>query len=132
MEKYLVRELRKIGFEKSSFDECLFFHSNVIFIVYSDNGIFASPYKTAINKATTDLNYTNLNLQYDGTMEYYLSINIQSLLDWKIKISKALLINQIIADVMPTWPKSTMDIPAASTKTFQGNEYEAYFPSVFN
>ena len=65
-------------------------------------------------------------------MEYYLSINIQSLLDWKIKISKALLINQIIADVMPTWPKSTMDIPAASTKTFQGNEHKAYFPSMFN
>jgi len=37
---YLVEKLCSIGFQPSLIDECVFFHDDVIFIVYVDDGIF--------------------------------------------------------------------------------------------
>ena len=43
--QHLVKGLTNIGFCQSQVDECVFFRDNVIFIVYIDDGIFASPDK---------------------------------------------------------------------------------------
>lgn len=51
---FLVEKLREIGFEPSLVDNCMFYHNDVIFIVYVEDGIFLGPSSdtrsTAINK----------------------------------------------------------------------------------
>jgi hypothetical protein len=53
--QYLTKGLTKIGFKQSKVDECVFFRDNVIFIVYVDDGIFASPSQKAIDQAIKEL-----------------------------------------------------------------------------
>ena len=42
--QYLVEKLVSVGFMQSLIDECVFYHDNVIFIVYVDDGLFLGPY----------------------------------------------------------------------------------------
>jgi hypothetical protein len=53
--QFLTKGLTKIGFKQSKVDECIFFHNDVIFIVYINDGIFASPSPKAINQAIKEL-----------------------------------------------------------------------------
>jgi hypothetical protein len=53
--QHLVKGLSKIGFEQSEIDECVFFRSRTIFVVYVDDGIFAGPDSKEIDQAINDL-----------------------------------------------------------------------------
>ena len=41
--QHLTKRLEKIRYQKSRVDNCMFYWRKVIFIVYVDYGIFASP-----------------------------------------------------------------------------------------
>jgi hypothetical protein len=43
--QYLVKKLKKIGFNQSEVDECVFFHGNVVYVLYNDDSILAGPDK---------------------------------------------------------------------------------------
>jgi hypothetical protein len=53
--QFLTKGLTKIGFKQSKVDECVFFCNDVMFIVYIDDGIFASPSQKAIDQAIKEL-----------------------------------------------------------------------------
>jgi hypothetical protein len=54
--QFLTKGLTEIGFKQSSkVDECVFFRNDMLFIVYIDDGIFASPSQKAIDQAIKEL-----------------------------------------------------------------------------
>jgi hypothetical protein len=74
--QYLVKGLKSISFKQSKVDECIFFHRDVIFIVYTDNGIFARPDKQEVDKAICEMKW-HFDMEDKGDITDYLGINVQ-------------------------------------------------------
>ena len=53
--QHLTKSLEEIGFRHSRVEECVFYWREVIFIIYKDDGIFASQNNTAIDQAITEI-----------------------------------------------------------------------------
>jgi hypothetical protein len=58
--QHLVKGLLSIGFQQSEIDECVFYRSQTIFVVYVDDGIFASPSSREIDQVINDLRKVGL------------------------------------------------------------------------
>ena len=67
------------------------YQHEVVFIVYVYNGVFASPSGAAINQAIMEIGL-NFDVEYQGTLDDYIRVNIKSLPDRKINISQPHLI----------------------------------------
>ena len=76
----------------------MFYRCEFIFIVYADNGIFASPSDTEIDQATTEIG-EKFTIEDQGTLDDYIDVNIDSLPDRKVDLSQNHLIDQIVEDV---------------------------------
>jgi hypothetical protein len=76
--QFLTKGLTEIGFEQSKVDECVFFRNNVIFIVYVDDGIFASPSQKAIDQAIKELKQ-RFDMEDQGSITDYLGVNVEHL-----------------------------------------------------
>jgi hypothetical protein len=74
--QHLVKGLKSIGFEQSKVDECVFFHRDVIFIVYTDDGIFAGPDKQEVDKAIHEMK-RHFDMEDQGDITDYLGVNVQ-------------------------------------------------------
>ena len=79
-------------------NDYVLYQCKVIFIVYVDYGIFASQSDTAINQDIMETG-VKFDIEYQGTLNDYIGVNIESLPDRKISISQHLLIYQIVQDV---------------------------------
>ena len=97
--EYLVNGLKKVGFTQSKAEKCLFFRGNVIFIVYVDDRIFASPSDASINKAIQYLKDAKYEIKDEGTPTDYLGVNVTNLPGRIMKLSHPLLIDKVIEDV---------------------------------
>jgi hypothetical protein len=74
--QHLVKGLKSIGFEQSKVDECVFFCRDVIFIVYTDDGVFAGPDKQEVAKAICEMK-GHFDMKDQGNITNYLGINVQ-------------------------------------------------------
>jgi hypothetical protein len=72
-------------------DECVFFRDNVIFVVYVDDGIFASPSQKAIDQAIKELK-EQFDMEDQGSITDYLGVNIEHLSNRDIKLSQPILL----------------------------------------
>ena len=128
---HLKERLIKIGFIPSSYNECLFFRHNVMFVVYVDDGIFVSPSSENIDKAIQDLKNEGLDMDDQGDLKDYLGVNITTLQNGQIKLSQPHLIEQIIEESKLSIDSPTKVIPANSSKIFipdyDGKEYNGKF-----
>jgi hypothetical protein len=113
--QHLVTGLKSIGFKQSLIDECVFFRGNVIFIVYVDDGIFASPEKKEIDKAIREMKAL-FDIDDQGDITDYLGVNVEHLPNGDIKLSQPQLINQIIEELKLSKHIAGRQTPAASTK----------------
>ncbi len=98
--QHLTNGLKQLGFKQSKVNACVFFHSVVIF-VYNHDGIFASPNNKEVDKAINDMK-TLFNIDDQGNIKDYLSINVEKLPNGDIKLTQPHLIIQIITE-----PKSS-------------------------
>jgi hypothetical protein len=64
--QHLVKGLLKIGFQQSEIDECVFYRNSTIFVVYVDDGIFASPDNKEIDQAIMDLRKAKFDIEDKG------------------------------------------------------------------
>ena len=129
--QHMSKGLRSIGFRPSAVDECVFYRGNVIFLVYVDDGIFASPDASEVDKAIKELREIGFDIEDQGSLTDYLGVNVERLPDGRIKLSQPHLIDQIIRDVnLPRCAdKST---PAAPTKLLRRNPAAPAFDGRFN
>ena len=54
---YLQNGLEKQGWKRSDVDECLFTKNGIILVVYVDDAILISPYKSLIQREISSLQY---------------------------------------------------------------------------
>ena len=52
---YLVEKLLTIGFVQSSYDQCLFYRGQVVYVLYTDDSILAGPVEAELDQVLTDL-----------------------------------------------------------------------------
>jgi hypothetical protein len=129
--QHLVKGLKEIGFKQSKVDECVFFRDNVIFIVYVDDGIFASPDNKAIDKAIKEL-AQRYDIEDQGNITDYLGVNVDQLPNGDIKLTQPHLIDQIVNEVKLSKRIAGRQTPAASTKILQRYESAPPFDQRFN
>jgi hypothetical protein len=129
--QHLVKGLKKIGFQQSEVDECVFYRGSTIFVVYVDDGIFASPDKTEIDKAIKDLRQAKFDIEDKGDIKDYLGVHVTKLENGQLKFWQPHLIEQIISDVQ--LPRNmTQSIPAISSKILQRDESKPNFKGNFH
>jgi hypothetical protein len=89
--------LKQLSFKQLKVDECVFFRGTVIFMVYTDDGIFALPDSKEVDKAISEMK-TLFNIDDQGDLKDYLSVNVEKLPngDIKLHLTQHHLINQII------------------------------------
>ena len=119
--QHLTDALDNIGFQKSKFDDCVWFKKDVIFAFYVDDGIFWCKDEKKINQAIKDLQNKDkakksLVLEDQGDITDYLGLNFEVRKDGSIKMSQPHLIDQVIDEVKLDKKTFSKPIPASPTK----------------
>jgi hypothetical protein len=96
---YLVEKLHSIGFQQSLIDECVFFHDDIIFIVYIDDGIFLGPSDHKLPKIIQEIQRTCLDIEDQGHPADYVGVTITRRKNGYVEFPQRALINAIINDV---------------------------------
>ena len=129
--QHLVKGLKSIGFKQSKVDECVFFRGNVIFIVYTDDGIFASPDKREVDKAIDEMKQ-HFDMEDQGDITDYLGVNVERQPNGDLKLTQPHLIQQVIDEVKLSRRIAGKQTPAASTKILRRDEHAPPFDQRFN
>ncbi|KAL3786278.1 hypothetical protein HJC23_005356 [Cyclotella cryptica] len=112
---YLVEKLRSIGFQPSLIDECVFFHDDVIFIVYVDNGIFLGPNDQSLTDVIHEISDAGLDIEDQGHPADYIGVTITKHSNGCIEFTQHALIDAIINDVN-IGDAYTKPVPAKATQ----------------
>ena len=130
--KHLTSKLKKIGFEPSEVDECIFYKGSCVFFFYVDDGIFLSPDKTEVSKAIDDLKSTGLDLEDRGNISDYLGINFNYETDGTITMSQPQLINQLLQAVNQKPNAHLPDTPAVSSRLLRREKRDNIYSGKFH
>ena len=84
--------MRKIGFELSNVDECVFYRNNTIFFFYVDDGVFVGSSQDEIDSAIRELRDLKYNLEENRDIQDYIGINFQINDDNSIRLTQPHLI----------------------------------------
>ncbi|KAL7504573.1 hypothetical protein ACHAXN_003749 [Cyclotella atomus] len=112
---YMVEKLCSIGFESSLIDECVFYHDDVIFIVYVDDGILISGDNDAITRAIRDITESGLEIEDQGHPSDYVGVSIKKHQNGYYEFTQRALIDSIIDDVGLS-DTFTKPVPAKSSE----------------
>jgi hypothetical protein len=123
--QYLDDGLVARGFEQSKVDMCLYFHPkyNVNLLIYTDDGILTGDSDADIDAviellrlpAGSEGEHRAFDLTDEGTLNEYLGVKVEHLVDGSIKLSQPHLIQQIIDDIGFDDRTVAKPTPAAST-----------------
>ncbi len=78
---FLVDKLTYVGFTTSLIDECVFFHGDIIFMMYMDDGIFLGGDNLQLQEVIKEIQNLGLNIEDQGHPADYVGINIKKLKD---------------------------------------------------
>jgi hypothetical protein len=78
---FLVDKLTSIGFTMLLIDDCVFFCSDIIFMVYVDNGIFLGSNDLQFQEVIKEIQNLGLNIEDQGHPADYVGVNIKKLKD---------------------------------------------------
>jgi hypothetical protein len=78
---FLIDKLMSIGFTMSLIDDCAFFCNDIIFMVYTDNGIFLGSNDSQLQEVIKEIQDLGLNIQDQGNPVDYVGVNIKKLKD---------------------------------------------------
>jgi hypothetical protein len=76
---FLVEKLTSIGFTMSLIDDCIFFHGDVVFMVYVDDGIFIGSNDSQLQEVIKEIQNLGLNIEDQGHPADYVGVNIKKL-----------------------------------------------------
>ena len=123
--QYMVEKLKRLRFEQSTVDECVFYYKQSVLIVYTDDCIIMGP-----NGKELDRMFKKLQSQFDITMEGtlcdYLGIMIKKEASGRFRMTQPHLITSILKDLGLDKPNTNpADTPALSTKVLSRGLTEA-------
>ncbi len=96
---FLVDKLISLGYTASLIDDCIFFHGDIIFMVYVDNGIFLGNDDALLHQAITEIQGLGLKIKDQGHPADYVGVSIKKLRDGPYEFTQCALIDSIIEDV---------------------------------
>jgi hypothetical protein len=99
MNSILVDKLMSIGFTSSLIDDCVFFHNDIIFMVYMDDGIFLGRNDSQLEDVIKEVQNLGLNIEDHGHPADYVGVNIKKLKDGSFEFIQQALIDTIIDDI---------------------------------
>jgi hypothetical protein len=70
-----------IGFTTLLIDDCIFFHGEIIFMVYVDDCIFLGRDKWQLQEVIKEIQNLGLNIEDQGHPADYVGVNIKKLKD---------------------------------------------------
>jgi Reverse transcriptase (RNA-dependent DNA polymerase) len=95
--QYLVNKLvHEVGFKQSKVDECVFYHGNVLYALYTDDSLLAGPSKKEIDQAMEDIKAANLKIEIEGDIKDFLGVNIEQSNDGSITFTQPHLIDKVL------------------------------------
>ncbi len=127
---YMVTKLLDIGFEQSLVDECLFYKGDIIFIVYTDDGIFMGKDDAQLTDIIKQLKAAKLDVEDQGHPADYVGVNIRKLRDGTVEFSQRALIDNIINDANDD-AKYTKPVPAKSSVILHAHKDSPDFEGAF-
>jgi hypothetical protein len=89
-------KLMSIGFTTSLIVDCVFFHDDIIFIVYVDDGIFLGSNDLQLHDVIKEIQDQGLNIEDEGHPADYVGVNIKMLKDGSYEFTQQELIYSII------------------------------------
>ncbi|KAL7457129.1 hypothetical protein ACHAXS_000396, partial [Conticribra weissflogii] len=129
--QYLVKKLQGIGFKQSKVDECVFYRSGVIFIVYIDDGIFLGKSDKQLKSIIQEIKSTGLDVEDQGYPSNYVGVNIHKHANGTYKFTQRTLIDSIIEDV-GVQANHTKPVPAKATLHLHAFKNSSKFDLNFN
>jgi hypothetical protein len=116
---FLVDKLMSIGFTASLIDGCVFFHGDIIFMVYVEDGIFLGSDDLQLQEIIKEIDNLGLNIEDQGHPADYVGVNINKLKDGSYEFTQQALIDSIIdgighkdAEVKPVPAKVSLQLHA--------------------
>jgi hypothetical protein len=85
---FLMDKLMSIEFTTSLIDDCVFFHNDIIFMVYMDDGIFLGSNDLQLQDVIKEIQNLGLNIEDQGHPADYVGINIKKLKDGSFEITQ--------------------------------------------
>ena len=79
--QYMVDKLQKNGFQQSQIEKCVFYHNDIIFIVYVDAGLFFSTNDDTLTVIIRQPRNAGLNIEDQGHPADYIGVNIKKTRD---------------------------------------------------
>ena len=73
----LVDKLLSVGFKQSQIDECVFYHGDMNFIVYVDNGLFIGHSDSKLETMIKVFKETSLDIEEQGYPNDYVGVHIK-------------------------------------------------------
>ncbi len=121
--EYLHDGMIARGFVQSEVDMCLYYRKNVVFMIYTDDGIFCAPteaeideaYDVLVKPAGKDNEFRAFKMTNEGDLSDYLGVKVTKLDNGCIKLSQPHLIQSILDDLGFNERTGTKTTPAAST-----------------
>jgi hypothetical protein len=127
---HLLTGLLKIGFVESKVDDCVLYHSDLIYMVYVDDGICFCPTMSAIDQLILELRAAGCDIEDMGDVTDYLGINFESFPGGKLKLYQHHLVEVILRDVGLTPKDSIRRTPGRQTmlgRDLKGYDFDGRF-----
>ena len=119
---HLANKLRKLEYEQSEVDECIFYKGDLIIFFYVDDMILLCPDSKKIDEAIKQLKQSDLELEDQGDIADYIGINFTHRDDGTIIMSQPQLIDQIVKDLQLKPNAHLPSIPALASRILQREE----------
>jgi Reverse transcriptase (RNA-dependent DNA polymerase) len=103
--------VERMGFRRSSIDSCLYFHDNLIFAFYMDDGIIVCQNYEATQAFINELRACGFDLGIKGDYAGYLGVDVVTQPDGTLLLSQTGLIAEVLADFGLTDSISTKITP---------------------
>ena len=114
--RHLVERLVKVGFKQSEHDECLFYHGNCVYVLYTNDSLLMGPEQKELDRLIVRMEESGLKMTYEDGVDDFLGVNIDQQADGTIHLTQPHLIDAILRDIHLADPDTnTKDTPAATT-----------------
>jgi hypothetical protein len=112
LNSFFVDKLTSLGYTSLLIDDCVFFRSDIIFMVYMDDGIFLGNYDAQLLQAIKEIQGLGLNIEDQGHPRAdYVVVSIKKHRNGFYEFTQCALIDSIIED-MGISNSKTKPVPA--------------------
>jgi hypothetical protein len=124
--QHLVNKLKEIGFIPSEIDECLFYKGKLVFVLYTDDSIFAGPDLRELYDIVQEMEAVGLNFTVEGDISDFLGVQIDRINDNTFNLSQPHLINDVLKELRLDGPYVAIKKTTGSSSKTQTSGFSTF------